>query len=87
MSTRDTSPYVEHTDTLPTGQWLHAIHNLTDAQLDMIRGMLREKRSTITTLLHSTPHGTTMHTNLLSSAHELDTLNLHLFPVRQPHHG
>lgn len=84
MSARDTTPYVEHTDTLPNGQQLHAMHNLTDAHVDLIRGMLRQKRSNLTILLTeaSAPHS--MKAGWQAEADALDNLILHLYPVRQP---
>jgi hypothetical protein len=51
MSTRDTTPYLEHTDTLPDGTQLHAIQNLTEYQLQLIRGLLNSERTRLTSLL------------------------------------
>lgn len=82
MSTRDTTPYVEHTDTLPSGTRLHAIHNLTDQDVDLIRGMLRNARANITTIMQHAPIHAPIHTGLQREAKQLDHLILHLYPKR-----
>jgi hypothetical protein len=84
MSTRDTTPYIEHTDTLPGGRYLHAVHNLTDEHVDLIRGMLREKRSNLTILLNEAPMCSSINDRLQQEANEIDNLILHLYPVRHP---
>ena len=78
MSTRDTTPYLEHTDTLPGGRQLHAIHNLTDAHVDLFRGMLKQRRSNLTILLTEASAPRAMKAAWQTEADELDTLILHL---------
>lgn len=89
MSTRDTAPYMEQSTKLPDGTWLHAMHNLTDANVDLIRGLLQQHRSnlgTVLELMHSTDPGSNLANGLQQEADELDTLLLHLYP-RQPQHA
>lgn len=87
LPARDTTPYVEHTDTLPNGTRLHALHNLTDAQVDLLRGLLRQHRGNLSILLNEAAASRSMHERWQVEANELDHLIMHLYPVRQPAEG
>ena len=77
MSTRDTAPYLEHTDT-HQGEALHAIHCLTHAQVQSIRTSLAERRSRLTTQMLEGAHPAHTVQLLQAEAHGIDTLILHL---------
>ena len=81
MSTRDTTPYTEHTDTLPDGTQLHSIQCLTTAQLEIVRNALKLNRQELTRTSRWTKVlGADTLKMVQEHADALDTLILHLHP-------
>ena len=84
MSPRDRAPYMEHTGTTADNVKLHAAHNLTTAQVDIIRRALQRQRSTLTEIIQETsrrPDSLVNH-GLREEAHDMDELILNLYPNR-----
>jgi hypothetical protein len=84
MSPRDRAPYLEPTHVLPDGTELHAAHNLTSPQVDIIRRALLRQRSTLTEIIQETsrrPDSLVNH-GLREEAHDMDELILNLYPNR-----
>jgi hypothetical protein len=81
MSPRDRAPYLEPTHVLPDGTELHAFHNLTSQQVDVIRRALIIQRRTLTEIIQETSRrpGSRVDHGLREEAHDMDELMLNLY--------
>jgi hypothetical protein len=80
MSSRDSTPYLEHTDTLADGTQLHAAQNLTNEHVDLLRKCLKQRRTTLTLAMVETD----ANTGLIEEAKAIDHLVLSLYHQRHP---
>jgi hypothetical protein len=84
MSPRDRAPYLEATTNNTAAVPLHAMHNLTSSQVDIILRALKNHRSTLGTIIANgaaRPDSLVNH-GLMAESHDVDTLLLHLYPNR-----
>ena len=83
MSTRDTTPYLEDVHTLPDGTKLFAAQNLTADMVDLIRKVLKQRRTTLTLAMVDTDanSGLIIH-GLIEEARDIDHLLLSLYHIR-----
>ena len=84
MSARDTAPYLEPTDRLPDGIQLHAAHNITDQQVDIIRRALKNHRTTLSTIIRESGANpeSLVNKGLNDEMASIDNLILNLYHIR-----
>lgn len=76
-----TSPYLEHTDTI-NGTELHAIHCLSQQQVQLIRTSVSERRSRLTVLMQEAQLPPATRAAHQAEANSIDHLLLNLSFIR-----
>ena len=84
MSTRDTTPYLEQTTKATDAIPLHAAHNLTTCQVDIIRRALKNHRTTISTIIRESGGNpqSLVNKGLNDEMASIDNLILNLYHIR-----